>query len=367
MGGGGGSSPIVARARVTDPVRVSDKRQLLGRYLRWALMALSLGLLTRMAATHYPEIRDAVGRLLTQRWWLVLGALLLETVWLYSLANVYRASLHALDGSLSRRQAVRISMGAFSLSRILPGGGAAGSVFAARELVALGNPVPRTVASMLISWWVSMTTLALVVGVGTAIGIPNGHVGVAHLAGPGIILGTLVTLGAIVMLALRRAGVRARLVSVLSRVGSRLGVSASSRDWEERVTTPVSARRLLPLVGWAAVSWMVDAAALWLMFRGFGVAVHPAVLLVGYGLANLINALPELTPGWLGVLESALAAAYAALGVPVGIAVVAVLCYRLVSYWLPVAVGIGPGLSLLRRRAEVSTARVTELELSVAA
>ena len=67
-------------------------------------------------------------------------------------------------------------------------------------------------------------------------------------------------------------------------------------------------------------------------------------------LANLINALPELTPGWLGVLESALAATYAAFGVPVGVAVMAVLSYRLVSYWLPVAVGIGPALGMLRGR-----------------
>ena len=64
-------------------------------------------------------------------------------------------------------------MGAFFLSRILPGGGAAGSIFAAKAIVAHGNPVPRTVASMLISWWVSMTTLALVVGVGTASGLPE--------------------------------------------------------------------------------------------------------------------------------------------------------------------------------------------------
>jgi uncharacterized membrane protein YbhN (UPF0104 family) len=171
-----------------------------------------------------------------------------------------------------------------------------------------------------------------------------------------------------VILALGRPGFRARLVSGLSQIGSRLGVSASSRDWEERVTTPVSVHRLFPLVGWAVLSWLADAAALWLMFLGFGVRLHPAVLLVGYGLANLINALPELTPGWLGVLESALAAAYAALGVPVGVAVVAVLCYRLVSYWLPVAAGVGPGLRMLRGHPAPAPVvkQITELDLPVA-
>ena len=79
------------------------------------------------------------------------------------------------------------------------------------------------------------------------------------------------------------------MVAALSRAGSRLGVEASAQDWESQTTTPIRLRSLLPLVGWAALSWIVDAAALWIMFLGFGVRLHPAVLLVGYGLANLIK------------------------------------------------------------------------------
>ena len=170
-----------------------------------------------------------------------------------------------------------------------------------------------------------------------------------------------------VLVALRRPGIRVRVVSALDRVGSRLGVSASPQEWESETTTPLRLRSLSPLVGWATLSWVVDAAVLWAMFLGFGVRLHPAVLLVGYGLANLINALPELTPGWLGVLETTLAATYAALGVPVGVAVVAVLSYRLVSYWLPVAAGAGPGLQMLRTRSSSIATEQTDLELEAAA
>jgi uncharacterized membrane protein YbhN (UPF0104 family) len=321
-----------------------------GRILRWGLMVLSLVLLVRMGVTNHSEISGAIGHLFTRSGWLVAAALFLEGVWVFSLANVYRSSIRGLGGSLGRRQALRISMGAFSLSRILPGGGAAGSIFAARAIVAHGNPVPRTVASMLMGWWVSMSTLALVVGVGTASGLPGDLVGAAHLVGPALVFVVLAVAGIAAVAALRVPRFRARIARGLNVLGSRLGVSAEPRDWELQAMTPVPVRRLMPLMAWAALSWIVDAAALWMMFLGFGVRLHPAVLLVGYGLANLINALPELTPGWLGVLESALAATYAALGVPVGVAVMAVLSYRLVSYWLPVALGIGPALGLLRGR-----------------
>jgi len=41
----------------------------------------------------------------------------------------------------------------------------------------------------------------------------------------------------------------------------------------------------------------------------------------------------------------------------------AVLSYRLVSYWLPVAVGIGPALDMLRgRRVPAEDQRARELE-----
>jgi uncharacterized membrane protein YbhN (UPF0104 family) len=365
--GARGSSPIVASDVVADSAPVSRGNLSLGQILRWGLMVLSLVLLIRMVAANHSEIGEAIGRLLTRSWWLVAAALLMEGVWVYSLSNVYRSSIRGLGGSLGRSQALRISMGAFSLSRILPGGGAAGSIFAARAIVAHGNPVARTVASMLISWWVSMSTLALVVGVGTASGLSGDRVLPAHLVGPALVFAVLAVAGTAAVAALRVPRLRARVARGLNVVGSRLGVSADSEDWESQAVTPVAVGRLIPLIGWAALSWIVDAAALWVMFLGFGIRLHPAVLLVGYGLANLINALPELTPGWLGVLESALAATYAALGVPVGVAVMAVLSYRLVSYWLPVALGVGPALGMLRESASAANERSADCELEAVA
>jgi hypothetical protein len=45
-----------------------------------------------------------------------------------------------------------------------------------------------------------------------------------------------------------------------------------------------------------------------------------------------------------------------------------VLCYRLISYWLPVAAGIGPGLRMLRGRPPSAPVvqHITELDLTVA-
>ena len=45
------------------------------------------------------------------------------------------------------------------------------------------------------------------------------------------------------------------------------------------------------------------------------------------------------TPGGLGAMEAALVAGFTAIGVDSGIAVAAVLSYRLATYWLPILPG----------------------------
>lgn len=321
-----------------------------GQWARGLLMVASLGFLLRNGIVNFPSIREASRHLVVANSALIAGALMLEAAWTYFLSNVYRQALIAQGGWMSAPSALRVSMGAFSLSRILPGGGAAGSVFAAREMVRVGNDVSTTVASMVLSWWISMTTLAGLVTVGSSLGVLAGTVPHAYLVGPALALAALVALGGAMWMARSNARLRARLAFRLDRLADRFGLASSQRNWDGLAVRRGGGVRV---AGWALASWLSDAAALWLVFAAFGELLHPGVLLVGYGLANLINALPELTPGWLGVMESALALAYAALGVSAGIALMAVLAYRLLSYWLPVALGLVPGLKMLRAGASI--------------
>ena len=48
----------------------------------------------------------------------------------------------------------------------------------------------------------------------------------------------------------------------------------------------------------------------------------------------------------IAVIEVAMAAIFAGLGVPMNIAVVSVLTYRLISFWLPTAIGIPIAITL---------------------
>jgi len=70
------------------------------------------------------------------------------------------------------------------------------------------------------------------------------------------------------------------------------------------------------------------------------------VLVMGYFVGMLGNLLP--LPGGVGGVEGGMIGAFVAFGQPAGMTLVAVLAYRLVSFWLPTVVG-GPAYLALRR------------------
>jgi hypothetical protein len=322
------------------------------RVLRWILLVIAVGLLARFVKHGWPEVRASLSLLGARHAPFVGLAVAVEAGWVFAMSQVYRSALMAFGGTVRRAAVLRISMAAFTLSRMLPGGGAAGGAVAARELIALGNPALRTIVSMLASWWITMTGLsALVVG-GIAISAAAGTLSPAYLAAPSAALGAFVLSGAAIVVAARRPWLRTRLSALIARGASRMGPAIATdarRDTLDAVGCAIRISGVLAVFAWGLAVWTLDAAALWFSLAAFGVRVDIGVLLVGYGVANLISALPELTPGWLGVLEASVAVTLAAFGVPEGIAVVAVLIYRLVSYWLPTIAGIPAAFSVLGR------------------
>jgi hypothetical protein len=91
-------------------------------------------------------------------------------------------------------------------------------------------------------------------------------------------------------------------------------------------------------VGWAAANWLLDAASLWVFVAAFSHFISPVDLLLAYGLANILAAIP-ITPGGLGVVEFVLVSMITGFGPTAGQALSGVLAYRAVNFWLPIPFG----------------------------
>jgi len=230
-------------------------------------------------------------------------------------------------------------------SKVVPGGAATGGAVQGKLLIQAGQP-GAAVASALAGVALITTAVLLLLPVLT---IP------ALLIGPPpeeeLRLGLLVSLvvavvivgiGVTVLTWPRVLTTTGRLVGhVLHRV--RPSVTADSMATlltaqRARVAAAFQGRWWLA-VFLAAANRMFDYAALVAALAAFGVHARPSEVLLAYVVAQALAIVP-ITPGGLGFVESGLTALLVVIGVPVDVSVIATLLYRLVSFWLPIPIGV---------------------------
>ena len=221
-------------------------------------------------------------------------------------------------------------------------------------LVQAGVPRPRTVSGLTAA---NLLTLAIVLGL-PVLAVPAFVRGAvdrslleAAVAGLVVFVAMLALGGA--MLAWDRP--LAWVGRVVQRVRNRLRRrSPPLRELPARLLR--ERNRILATVGrrWKAAlvagtgRWMFDYASLLAALAAVGATPRPALVLLAFCTAQLLAQVP-LTPGGLGVVEAGLTATLTLAGVSPANAVLATFTYRLLTYWLPLPLGV-LGAALHRRR-----------------
>lgn len=288
---------------------------------------------------------------------LVLLGTLAEAVSLLSYALLTRSVLP--DGSARLNRLVRIDLSTLAVSHVVPGGTAGGTPLGLRLLNREGVSIPDATFALATQGIGSALILNGIFWVALVVSIPAQGFNPLYITAA--LLGAFLIAAFAALVALLTRG-EEWAAGVIGAAGRRIPFVG-----EERATRFVRqlANRLRSLgrdrevirhaVLWAAGNWLFDALSLWIFVAAFGHLLDPIDLLVAYGLANILAVLP-LTPGGLGIVEGVMIPALVGFGTPKGIAVLGVLGWRLVNFWLPIPTGGAAYLSLtvphapLRRR-----------------
>jgi uncharacterized protein (TIRG00374 family) len=129
-----------------------------------------------------------------------------------------------------------------------------------------------------------------------------------------------------------------RLARWVPRMDADRTAAALRRESDHLRALAADPPRLVAAIAWGAANWLLDATVLWVVLAALGHTVDPLVLFIAYAVANVLGLLP-ITPGGVGVVEGVLGSSLVAAGVPAHLALVGVLAWRLVNYWLPIPVG----------------------------
>ncbi len=281
--------------------------------------------------------------------WLGVAAAL-EALSIASYAALFEAVFGCGVPRIDWRVSIEIPLAGIAAIRLLAAAGAGGvavTVWALRHAGMAGRAIgARMVANLVIQYAIYLLAL-IVCGLGLWSGLFAGGGSFALTILPALVaagLGLLVlSMGLLPQDFERRlqslAGRRdraGRLARRLASVPATVSVG---------VQTAFQLVRLRPLALLAAIGyWGFDIAVLGLSLRAFGAVVSPAVIVMAYFLGTLGSLLP--LPGGVGGVEGGMIGAFAAFGVPGGQAVVGVLAYRAISFWLPTLPGIGGYLAL---------------------
>jgi uncharacterized protein (TIRG00374 family) len=244
-----------------------------------------------------------------------------------------------------------------AITRIVPGGAAAGAAVQFRMLAASGQDMTATAGGLAavsllgVAGLLALPAVALPVilaGAYTSRGLVN-----AALLGA-VAFVAFAAFGAVLLTRdapLRWAGLRAQqlrnwvmrkrppldgldrtLLAQRNEIREMLG-----RQWR---------RAVLLAAGRLAFDYLCLLAAL----QATGGSPRPSLVLVAYALAGVIGMIP-VTPGGLGIVEASLTGLLVLAGTDSSQAALATLAYRIASYWLPLLAGpVAYGLFRLRYR-----------------
>jgi uncharacterized membrane protein YbhN (UPF0104 family) len=285
------------------------------------------------------------------KWWIAIGVLL-ELLSFAGYVVLFHAVFVRGPGRIGWLESYQITMAGVAATRLFAAAGAGGVALTAWALRRSGMEprlvVCRMVAFIALLYSVYLCSL-LIDGIGLGAGLFPGGGSFAITVVPAMVAAVVLALaGAVAMLPgdverrlerwasgsgrLAHWVARGVTVPALAASGIRAGIELiRSRDVG-----------LLGAIAW----WGFDISVLWAMFHAFGSPPPFTVIWMAYFVGMLGNLLP--LPGGLGGVEGGMIGALAAFGVDFKLAVLAVLSYRAISFWLPTPLGAVAYLQLRR-------------------
>ncbi len=272
---------------------------------------------------------------------LVLIAICAEVAAIIAYSVLFRTLMH--NKSVKLPTLLNINLSTLSLSHILPGGTAPSSALSYRLLTSQGVTNSDATFSIATSGIGSAGVLNLILWISLLISIPFRSVKNPLYALAAIVGSLLIGLIATGILLLTHG--EEFVVVFVKKISGKIPfadpekIEAFLRNIAQRIDDIIKDKNLLirSLI-WASANWLLDATCLWLFIAAFGNFMSPVDVLVAYGLANVLAAIP-ITPGGLGVVEGVLIPTLHGFGASSNVALVAVLSYRLINFWLPIPAG----------------------------
>lgn len=242
------------------------------------------------------------------------------------------------------RRVMCIDLSSIGLGHCLPDGGAAGTALCWRLLVKNGVPSGDAAFAKFVQGLSSAVMLYLLIFTCLVVGGFDGGYTKWSIA-PLAVAGIALCMAMLVVYTVGRPGFRVRFSQQLARI-PRVGHAIANRVstlYERYLETHIHGasrdwRRILQAAFWSLGNWALDFVALYASLAAFDANVRLEGVTVAFAIACFGTWIP-ITPSGIGVTEGLMIPALIAFGAPQADALLGVLTWRAIAYWLPIPLG----------------------------
>jgi uncharacterized protein (TIRG00374 family) len=327
---------------------LGDRRRLLTGILLFLLLVVAIYVL----APKLLGLDEAMDRLDEGKWYWILLAVVFNVGAFVAYVALFRGVLGgSRDDDVRRRLDVsasyQITMAGLAATRIFSAAGAGGIAVTYWALRKAGMPRRRSACRM-VAFLVLMYTpylLALLLfGILLRVEILPGSNPFGGTVVPAVVAAAVTAVLLLIALiprdferrldAFARGYRRARFVRRMAAAPATLATGV--RTAFDYARHP---KRGSLAVGGAVGFWAANIAVLWASFEAFGGDVTLGILVQGFFVGMAANLIPS-PAGGVGSVDAGMIAAFALFDIPTDVVFPAVLCYRVIAFWLPIPPGI---------------------------
>ena len=318
------------------------------KWIFWVLIAAFLWLMV----SRQTEIQKVTGPLIRGQLAWILAAALLQVLYYAVFAAMFKSAFFTVDVKSKIRDLLSVTLGALFINMVAPTWGMAGAALYVDDAAHRGESPARAAAGTLLAQAADFGAFALILTGGIAYLLMRHRLKGYEIAGTAVLLVITCSLTGALLLGLWRPMLLRKLLDSVERGASglakRVHKEALLHDgWAARSASDFSRaakaigdhpERLAFTIGIALLAHLINIASLYSLFLAFHQTIELGPLVAGYTMGILFwNVSP--VPQGIGVVEGVMALVYSSLGIHRTVAVLIVLAFRGLNFWLPMLVG----------------------------
>lgn len=316
----------------------------------WIFWAFVIGF-TWFIISRFTEIKNLFDVISHGNLIYIFLAVCLQLLYYLTFTLIYKYSYETVSIRFKFKELFPIVFASIFVNVVAPTGGVSGLALFVNNAVRKGNTLARSTAGAVIATISDLTIFFLILSSAIIFLSLNKELKVTYIVSSAILLSIILFLIFIIISSIFNPGLLERVfiffqkfINFFRRIFRK---KILAQDWAKthikefnEATGAIKSNwySVIKMLTATVASFVINIFSLYIIFLAFGYPVDNGVLIAGFAIGILFW-IVSITPQGIGIVEGAMALAFASLGVPIATATVVALSFRGLTFWLPLMIG----------------------------